>query len=301
VNLSRFIVTGFQAGIPGVYLPDANVYSGTPAFSSAGVAATANAGSYGITVSQGTLVASSGYNFAFNNAGVLTVNPAALTITADNVTKIYNGVPYSGGGGVTYSGFVNGQNASVLGGAIAYGGNSQGAVNVGTYAIIPSNLTSSNYAITYVDGTLTINQAALTVTANSQTKFIGAPDPVLTYRVTSGTLFGNDTLSGALARAPGEDVGSYLITRGTLSSLNYNLTVVGSTLFIETNPVGMIPASTVINPANGIPVFPAAPPSNVLPSVGGTATDINVNQPRLKIVTSPNGRTISLVPVGRQR
>jgi len=65
-------------------------------------------------------------------------------------------VPYTGGNGVTYSGFVNGQNSSVLSGSIAYGGNSQGAVNVGTYAIIPSGQTSSNYAITYVGGTLTI-------------------------------------------------------------------------------------------------------------------------------------------------
>ena len=64
-------------------------------------------------------------------------------------------MPYTGGNGVTYSGFVNGQNSSVLSGSIAYGGNSQGAVNVGTYAIIPSGQTSSNY-VTYVGGTLTI-------------------------------------------------------------------------------------------------------------------------------------------------
>ena len=49
--------------------------------------------------------------------------------------------------------------ASVLSGTIAYGGSSQGAVNAGTYTIIPSNQTSSNYAINYVDGTLTINPA----------------------------------------------------------------------------------------------------------------------------------------------
>ena len=65
-------------------------------------------------------------------------------------------MPYTGGNGVTYNGFVNGQNSSVLSGSIAYGGNSQGAVNVGTYAIVPSGQTSSNYAITYVGGTLTI-------------------------------------------------------------------------------------------------------------------------------------------------
>src|SRR5262249_25702756 len=54
------------------------------------------------------------------------------------------------------NGFVNGQNSSALSGNITYGGNSQGAVNVGAYTIIPSGQTSSNYAITYVNGTLTI-------------------------------------------------------------------------------------------------------------------------------------------------
>jgi MBG domain (YGX type) len=117
--------------------------------------------------------------------------------------------------------------------------------------------------------------------------------------VTSGVLFGNDTLSGALARAPGEDVGSYAITRGTLSSLNYNLTVVDSTLFIETNPVGMISPSTVINPANSIPVFPAAPPANVLPSLATTAAAVETGQPALQIVTSADGK-ISLVPTEKR-
>src|SRR5262249_22025812 len=103
-----------------------------------------------------------------------TINPQPLTITAYNVTQTFNNVPYSGANGVTYNGFVNGQNSSVLSGSITYGGNSQGAVKVGTYAIIPSGQTSSNYAITYVDGTLTITPPpiafvldALRTTANA--------------------------------------------------------------------------------------------------------------------------------------
>src|SRR5262249_26856670 len=86
-----------------------------------------------------------------------------LPITANNVTQTFNGVPYSGGNGVTSSGFVNGQNSSVLSGSITDGGNSQGAVNVGTYTIIPSGQTSSNYAITYVTGTLTITPPPIAV------------------------------------------------------------------------------------------------------------------------------------------
>jgi hypothetical protein len=111
-----------------------------------------NAGTYAIIPSNQT---SSNYSINYVNA-TLTINPQPLTLTANNVTQTFNGVPYSGGNGVTSSGFVNGQNSSVLSGSITYGGNSQGAVNVGTYAIIPSGQTSSNYAITYVNGTLTI-------------------------------------------------------------------------------------------------------------------------------------------------
>jgi hypothetical protein len=51
-----------------------------------------------------------------SSRGTLTINPQTLTITANNVTQIYNNVPYNGGNGVTYNGFVNGQNSSVLSG-----------------------------------------------------------------------------------------------------------------------------------------------------------------------------------------
>jgi hypothetical protein len=298
--LSQYTVTGFQAGIPNVYLADPNVVSGTPAFASAGAIATANAGIYGINISQGTLSANGNYAFAFNSTGLLTVNPAALTITANNATQTYNNVPYSGGNGVIYSGFVNGQTASVLSGTIAYGGSSQGAVNAGAYTIIPSNQTSANYAINYVDGTLTINPATITVTANNQIRFIGEPDPTLTYQVMSGTLFGSSSLSGALTRAPGNDVGAYAITQGTLGSPNYNITFVGATLFIEVNSATTLISSPslVVTTTNNFPILSAssaaaAPP--LIPSTAGGGVD--VNQPRVRVVRSSDGRRIILEPV----
>jgi MBG domain (YGX type)/Repeats of unknown function (DUF5649) len=198
--LSQYTVTGFQAGIPNVYLPDPNVTSGTPGFASAGAAASANVGTYGIIISQGTLSASGNYAFAFDSTGVLTVNPAALTITANNATQTFNNVPYSGGNGVTYSGFVNGENASVLGGVIAWGGSSQGAVNVGTYTIIPSNQTSSNYAITYVDGTLTINPVP--ITPNGEIRFVGQANPSPSLVVTTTNNFPTLSPSTSAAASP---------------------------------------------------------------------------------------------------
>jgi len=55
---------------------------------------------------------------------------------------------------VAYTGFQGTDTVASLTGTLVYGGSSQGAVNVGNYTIIPSGLSSSNYTITYVNGTL---------------------------------------------------------------------------------------------------------------------------------------------------
>jgi hypothetical protein len=134
----------------------------------AGADATANAGSYAITAGGATGGTFNPTNYAINYVdGMVTINPQPLTITANNATQTFNNVPYSGGNGVTYSGFVNGQNSSVLSGTLIFGGSSQGAVNVGAYTIIPSGQTSSNYAITYVNGALTITPPPLAVVLDS--------------------------------------------------------------------------------------------------------------------------------------
>ncbi len=119
-----------------------------------------NAGSYVITPS--------GYtpgNYSFNyNSGTLTVNKATLTVIAVADSKTYDGLAYSGGNGVSYTGFVNGETNAVLGGSLAYSGTSQGAVSAGSYAITPSGWTAGNYTLSFVDGDLTVNPALPTTT-----------------------------------------------------------------------------------------------------------------------------------------
>jgi hypothetical protein len=132
--------------------PDANLL-GTASYGGSSQGAL-DAGSYAITV-DGLYSNQRGYDITFAD-GALTVNQAALTVTANDAAKTYDGLAYSGGNGVGYSGFVNGETSAVLGGALAWGGNSQGAVNAGNYAITASGLTSGNYAIHFVDGTLVI-------------------------------------------------------------------------------------------------------------------------------------------------
>ena len=92
-----------------------------------------------------------------------TITKAPLLVTANNASKTYDGLAYSGGNGVSYSGFVNSETSSVLGGSLIYNGTSQGAKNAGNYIITPGGQSAANYTLNYVDGTLTINKASLTL------------------------------------------------------------------------------------------------------------------------------------------
>ncbi len=87
------------------------------------------------------------------------ITRAPLSVRAADLTKAYDGVAFIGGNGVTFVGFVAGQGQGVLGGSVSFFGNSQGAVNGGTYVITPGGFTSSNYAVNFVNGVLTIGSA----------------------------------------------------------------------------------------------------------------------------------------------
>ena len=202
---------------------------------------------YVITNRLGSLTATN-YTFSLTN-GTLTVNPAALVITANNTNKVYDGAGFSGGNGVTYNGLVNGQTAAVLGGTLNYGGTAQGATNTGSYTIVPAGLTATNYALSYSNGTLTVSARGVTVTADAKTKVYGRIDPTLTYQ-SAPPLLGSDSFSGALTRAVGESIGNYTISQGTLTvSTNYSLTYVGTNLTIT--PAGLIVTAGSTNKVYG--------------------------------------------------
>lgn len=122
------------------------------------------AGTTTITASQ---AGDAAYNAATDMQQVLTVNQAALTATADDQSKTYGAVNPTLT--VSFAGFVNGDDASVLDTAPVASTTSDGASNVGMYAITASGGVDNNYAITHVDGTLTVNQASLVATADDQT------------------------------------------------------------------------------------------------------------------------------------
>ena len=82
----------------------------------------------------------------------------------------------------TYSGLVNGDTKVTTEPSIST--TATQASNVGTYPITLSGGSDPNYAITLVNGTLTIGQKALTITADDKQKIYGEANPPLTFSYT---------------------------------------------------------------------------------------------------------------------
>lgn len=101
--------------------------------------------------------------------------------------------------------------------------------DVGTYIIDIGTIKdlNPNYLIGYVGGLLSIIPKEVQVTADRISKQYGDLDPVLTYtaipqvgeELANGLIVG---FVGELERQPGEVVGNYIISKGTLSNPNFN-------------------------------------------------------------------------------
>ncbi len=105
---------------------------------------------------------------------------------------------------------------------------------VGAYLITCSGAVASNYTIEYVPGTLTVDPAPLTVTANSQTMAYGSVVPTLTasYLPTNAVLSGTPAL--ATTATSTSKPGSYLISvaQGSLLAPNYFFVFVSGTMTV---------------------------------------------------------------------
>jgi hypothetical protein len=207
-----------------VIVPSGALESGDSLSGNLERAAGKNVGGYAIT--KGSLTAGGNYDLTVT-AGTLTITKKAITVAGDDKTKVYGSADPA-------------LTVTVPSGALETGDSLSGNLerapgnNVGSYAITKGSLTAgSNYDLTVTPGTFTITAKPITVKADDETKVVGAADPALTYKVTSVSLESGDNFSGALTRAPGEAVGIYAITLGTLTAGgNYNLTFVPSTLKI---------------------------------------------------------------------
>ncbi len=155
----------------------------------------------------------------------VTIAKAALTATADDKNVIYgDAVPaYT----VTYAGWQGNDDASVLTGNIAFACEYAPTSNVGEYTITPSGVDAANYTITFVNGKVTVAQAALMITAEDKNVTYGdaVPEYTATYSGWKNT-DGASVVSGLIYTceyAPTSNVGEYTIVPSGATATNYNI------------------------------------------------------------------------------
>ena len=254
-------ITGFVNG------QNSSVVTGAPTISSTvSSTSTVAGGPYPVTITAGSLSAAN-YEFATFQNGSLTVNPAPLTVTANNASMVYGAtVPTLS---VQITGFVNGQNSSIVTGAatISTSASSTSSVAGGPYpiTITASTFSAPNYSFTnLINGLLTVTPAPLTVTANNASMVYGAAVPTLSDQITgfvngqnSSIVTGTATISTSASSASSVAGGPYpiTITAGTFSAPNYSFTNLINGLLTVT------PAPLAVTANNASIVYGAAVPA----------------------------------------
>ncbi len=207
--------------------------TGTPALSTSATAGTSS-GTAPISTANGTLsLTDMGYGIALVSS-TLTIDQAPLTITPVNTSKTYGAANPTFSAG--YSGLVNGDLSTVVSGLLM-GTPATASSGVGTYAITGSGASAANYSISYLPGTLTINQAPLTITANNNNKIYGSANP--TFSASFGGLVNGDlsTVVSGLAlgttATASSGAGTYPITGSGASAANYSISYSPGVLTID--------------------------------------------------------------------
>lgn len=244
--------------------------TGSPALTNS---ATTNSsvGNYTITNLIGTLAAG---NYSFNLVnGQLTVTQAIMSVTASNAARVYGATNPAFGG--TISGLVNNDNITAT-----YSCTASTNSTPGTFSIVPAlndpGSKLGNYSVTTNNGTLTVSQASLLVSANNASRAYGATNPVFTVSY-SGFANGETASSGTISGAPAVTsagtnvvVGSYTITNsiGTLASADYSFTLTNGTLTVTQ-------AVMTVTPTNVSRAYGTANPG-LTGTISGIANNDNI-------------------------
>uniref|UniRef100_UPI00292FC1EA beta strand repeat-containing protein n=1 Tax=Pedobacter heparinus TaxID=984 RepID=UPI00292FC1EA len=235
-DLVSFAGTAFTAA----GLINGHVVTGVT-LTSTGAAATASvAGStYPITASAATGTGLDNYNITYID-GALSVTPKALTVTASGRSKTYGELVSFAGTEFSTTGLINGN--TVTGVALSSTGAATTATVAGSaYPIVPAAATGAgldNYTIAYVNGALTVNRKALTITADDKEKFAGTANPALTVSYAGFTNGESNTVLTAqptitTTATPGSPIGDYPITASGAVAANYSIAYVAGNLKIK--------------------------------------------------------------------
>ena len=167
---------------------------------------------------QGTLSAGNNYEISYTKA-TFTINKKALTVTAQNKEVTYgDAIPaYT----VSYNGFILGEDEADLDGTLAFECTYVQYADVNTYTITPKGLTSDNYEISFVAGTLTVSQKEVTINWGSDGDFYNGATQTTTASFQDVHGNNQDLVVG---NTSSKDAGEYTLTASGLSA-NYKATL----------------------------------------------------------------------------
>ena len=211
---------------------------------SSGAAATASVGGspYDIVASAAVGTGLANYTITYID-GELTVEAKALTITADDLTKTYGDFIMFAGTEFSTSGLVNADTVDSVT-LTSSGAAATASVGGSPYDIVASAAVGTglaNYTITYIDGELTVEAKALTITADDLTKTYGDSITFAGTEFSTSGLVNADTVdsvtltsSGAAATAsvggsPYDIVASAAVGTGLA---NYTITYIDGELTV---------------------------------------------------------------------
>jgi hypothetical protein len=218
--------------------------------------------------------------------GTLTITNAPLTIAADSTSRSY------GEANPSFSGAISGiQNNEVI--TATYATTATASSPIGTYDIVPTPAgnTLTNYSVTLDNGTLTIGQTTLIVTANSTNRIFGASNPTFTGSLSGIVNSDAITASYASSADASSPVGTYNIvpTASGAQLTNYAVTANNGVLTVTIASSSASLASS----AN-----PALPGSNVTFSLTvsavAPATGTPTGNVRFTVDGSPAGPLVTL-------
>ncbi|WP_216240090.1 YDG domain-containing protein [Polynucleobacter sp. JS-Polo-80-F4] len=240
---------------------------GTFAYSNANAGSsnkTLNVGN--VAIMNGSTNISSNYNITYQDNTTSTITPAPLTFVVSSSSGSYGTAASLAGASAILSGFLSSADQSNITPTIAVssGGSVITLANntpAGIYQMVVTGISgtgSSNYQIVSSgsnSGTLTINKASLTITANAQSTTYGSALSLGTSAFTYGILVSGDTVdavtltsvignAAASATVPGTAyAGIYSITPSAATGTgiaNYAITYVTNTLTIDRKAISVV-------------------------------------------------------------
>jgi hypothetical protein len=195
-------------------------------------------------------------NYTFNTSATATaaITPATLTGTAGDAVRVYGQT--NAAFIAAYTGFVNGEDGSILAGTLNISTTATTNSPVGTYPITASGQSAPNYTVQYVNGTLTITPAYLCAAANNASRLYGHPNPGFTGTITGFVCSQNSSVLGgslgfSTTAQPNSLPGNYPIVPSGLVSANYSIVYSNGTLVVtSTNlpPVLAVITNATIRP-----------------------------------------------------